>query len=167
MFLPLEIAKHTQCALGSQTPSPSKAPPSLFLAKSPLNQQAVQAPLFRQSPPLAILVFRDPPPPWIFQRTPKIFTLNKFFILNTVLSFKSKLFLSLNISDFNFLCVCENCAPLHKLTPSSPATPLSKLRSCQIGKAICPTCDVKNANSVSSVSDKLTTLGLFFDENKD
>ena len=34
------------------------------------------------------------------------------------------------------------------------------------GKAICPVCDVKNSNSISSVSDKLTTLGLFFVENK-
>ena len=34
------------------------------------------------------------------------------------------------------------------------------------GKAICPVCDVKNSNSVSSVSGKLTTLGLFFVENK-
>ena len=29
---------------------PSKTPPPLFLAKPPLNQQTVQAPLFRQSP---------------------------------------------------------------------------------------------------------------------
>ena len=32
----------------------------LFLAKPPLNQQTVQAPLFRQSPPLHI-GFQDPP----------------------------------------------------------------------------------------------------------
>ena len=37
----------------------------------------------------------------------------------------------------------------------------------KIGKAICPVCDVKNSNSVSSVSGKLTTLGLFFAANKD
>ena len=37
----------------------------------------------------------------------------------------------------------------------------------KIEKTICPVCDVKNSNSVSSVSGKLTTLGLFFVENKD
>ena len=37
----------------------------------------------------------------------------------------------------------------------------------KIIKAISPVCDVKNPNSVLSVSDKLTTLGLFFVENKD
>ena len=34
----------------------------------------------------------------------------------------------------------------------------------KIGKAICLACDVKNPNSVSSVSGKLTALGLFFHE---
>ena len=34
-------------------------------------------------------------------------------------------------------------------------------------KVISPVCDVKNSNSVLSVSGKLTTLGLFFVENKD
>ena len=37
----------------------------------------------------------------------------------------------------------------------------------KIGKAIYPVCDVKNSNSVSSVSGKLTTLGHFFVESKD
>ena len=37
----------------------------------------------------------------------------------------------------------------------------------KLGKAISPVCDVKNTNSVSSVSGKLTTLVLFFVENKD
>ena len=38
----------------------------------------------------------------------------------------------------------------------------------KIGKAICPVCDVKNSKqSVLSVSGKLTTLWLFFVENKD
>ena len=36
----------------------------------------------------------------------------------------------------------------------------------KIGKDICPVCDVKNSNRVASVSAKLTTLGLFFVENK-
>ena len=33
--------------------------------------------------------------------------------------------------------------------------------SLKIGKAICPVCNVNNSNSFSSVSSKLTTLGLF------
>ena len=37
----------------------------------------------------------------------------------------------------------------------------------KIIKAISPVCDVKNSNSVSSVTGKLTTLRLFFVENKD
>ena len=37
----------------------------------------------------------------------------------------------------------------------------------KFGKAIYPVCDVKNSNSVSSVSGKLTTLGHFFVESKD
>ena len=40
--------------------------------------------------------------------------------------FVYKLFLSLNISDFNF---CKIATPWKKLPPSFPATPLSKLRS--------------------------------------
>ena len=38
--------------------------------------------------------------------------------------------------------------------------------SLKIGRAICPVCDIKNS-SVLWVSGKLTTLGLFFVENKD
>ena len=37
----------------------------------------------------------------------------------------------------------------------------------KIGKAIYPVCDVKNSNSVLSVSGKSTTLGLLFVETKD
>ena len=45
--------------------------------------------------------------------------------------FVYNLFLSLNISDF-ILFFCKNCIPLWtKLTLFFPATPLSKLRSCQ------------------------------------
>ena len=36
----------------------------------------------------------------------------------------------------------------------------------KIGKTIFPVCDVKNSNR-ASVSGKLTTLGLFFVEDKD
>ena len=45
--------------------------------------------------------------------------------------FAYKLFLSLNISDFN-LFLCENCNPfLKKKHPLFPSSPLQKLRSCQ------------------------------------
>ena len=66
---------------------PSKTPP-LFLAKPPLNQQTVQAPSFLGNSPLYIGFLWTPPPPksQIFQWTAKIL---KFFILNTILSFKS------------------------------------------------------------------------------
>ena len=37
----------------------------------------------------------------------------------------------------------------------------------KIGRAISPVCDIKNSNSISSVSGKMATLGLFFVENKD
>ena len=37
----------------------------------------------------------------------------------------------------------------------------------KIGKSICPGCDVKNSNMVLLLSGKLTTLGLFFVEDKD
>ena len=45
---------------GGINPFPEKHYP-LFLAKPPLNQQTVQAPLFGQSP--YILVFQEPLPP--------------------------------------------------------------------------------------------------------
>ena len=69
------------------SPPPQKHHPSLSCQAPPLNQQTVQAPLFRQS--LLYIGFSWPPPPtksWIFQWTPKIL---KFSILNTILSFKS------------------------------------------------------------------------------
>ena len=56
-----------QCALGSQPPSKTPPPLSCY---APLNQQTAQDPLFRQSLPPSLLVFRDRPPPfrsWIFQ----------------------------------------------------------------------------------------------------
>ena len=39
--------------------------------------------------------------------------------------------LSLNISDFSWVFFVKIATPLKKVTPSFPATPLSKLRSCQ------------------------------------
>ena len=73
---------------------PLKNTTSLFLAKPPLNQQTVQAPLFRHSPPPplpSVLVFRNPPLPEKsdFSVNPQNMKVLKFFILNTILSFKS------------------------------------------------------------------------------
>ena len=65
------------------------SPPLPCFVKPPLNWQTVQGPLFMQSLSL-YWFFVNPPPPapktWSFQWTPKIL---KFFILNTILSFKS------------------------------------------------------------------------------
>ena len=115
---------------------PSKTLLSSFLPSPPVNQQTVEAPPFLGNSP-HILVFGDPPSKsQIFQWTPKVL---KFFILNTILSFKVtkflgtisqfeflviteknifayKLFLSLNISDFNSF-LCENCTPPEKSHP--------------------------------------------------
>ena len=120
--------------IGVSTPLKNTA--VLFLAKPPVNQQTVEAPPFLGNSP-HILVFGDPPSKsQIFQWTPKVL---KFFILNTILSFKVtkflgtisqfeflviteknifayKLFLSLNISDFNSF-LCENCTPPEKSHP--------------------------------------------------
>ena len=68
---------------------PSKTP--AFLPSSHLNRQTVQAPPpFLGNPAPSISVFHEPPPPspksQIFWWTPKIL---EFFILNTILSFKS------------------------------------------------------------------------------
>ena len=56
----------------------------LFLAKPPLNQQTVQAPLLGNPP--CIWFFVNPPESRIFQWTPKIL---KFLIVNSILSFNS------------------------------------------------------------------------------
>ena len=47
----------------------------------------------------------------------------EFLVMTEKNIFAYKLFLSLNISDFN-LFLCENCNPLKKVTPSFPATHL-------------------------------------------
>ena len=65
--------------------TPLKNTPSIFVARLPLNWQTVQAPLFRQSLPL-YWFFMNPRKIQIFQWTTKIL---KFFIFNTILSFKS------------------------------------------------------------------------------
>ena len=63
---------------------PSEKHHHLFFAKLPLNQQTVQAP---------------PPPPQF-----------EFLVMTEKNIFAYKLFLPLNIPDFNFF-VCENCNP--------------------------------------------------------
>ena len=45
----------------------------------------------------------------------------EFLVITKKNIFAYKLFLSLNISNFNWLC--NNCNPLKKVTPSFPATP--------------------------------------------
>ena len=116
----------TQWALGYQ-PHPSKTPPSSFL-----NQQTVQAPLFRQSiqyngfssPLLKVGSFSEPPPPpkknffssvipsYLLKITKFLGKISQFEFLvmreKNILAYK--LFLSLNISDFNSF-LCENCNP--------------------------------------------------------
>ena len=63
--------------------APSKTPlPSFFLSPPPLNLLTVQVPLFKQSP--LYIGFSWPPPP-----APKSRIFKIFFILNTILSFKS------------------------------------------------------------------------------
>ena len=81
----LQILHHSHSAhLGI---SPLKNTTSLFLSKPPLNRQTVQAPsLFRQSLLYPLYwFFVNPPKSRIFHWTSKIL---KFFILNTILSFK-------------------------------------------------------------------------------
>ena len=117
----------------------SQAPPSLKLA------HCLEAPApFLGNPPLYWFFGNIPhPKSCILQWTPKI---TKFFILNTIYLLKVtkfllkmsqfeclvtteknvfayKLFLSLNISDFNLFFIWKLKTP-EKVTPSFPATPL-------------------------------------------
>ena len=75
-------------------PSPLKNITPFFLTKPPLNRQTVQAPFLGNPPPLHwffVTAHRPPPPPArkfaSFSEPPKYCI--KFFILNTILSFKS------------------------------------------------------------------------------
>ena len=105
----------------------------LFLVKPPLKStNCPRTPFYAIS--LYILVFQYPPPKSrIFQWTLSYFskvtkflgTISQFeFLVTTKKNFFAyKLFLSLNISDFNLL-LCENCNPrLIKVTPCFPAIP--------------------------------------------
>ena len=134
---------------------PSKTPP-LFLANSPpsfnpLNLQTVQAPFFRQFPPLYHFFCELPPlKVRFFSGCPKYqsfsfltpFCLLKvtkflvkisqfeFLVMTEKNIFVYKLFLLLNISDFSFFFV-KIATPLEKVSPLFSSKPLSKLRSCQ------------------------------------
>ena len=77
-----------QCALKYQPPLKNTTPS--FLPSPPLNLQTVQALFFRQSP-LYIGFSWTPLKDWIFQWTPKLL---RFFIVNSILSFKSNKILS-------------------------------------------------------------------------
>ena len=67
--------------------NPSQKYPPLFLAKPPLKSwNCPKPPLFRKSSPLNWFFVNPLPKSWDFQWTPKIL---KFFILTTILSFKS------------------------------------------------------------------------------
>ena len=102
---------------------PSKTPLPLFLAKTPLNLQTVQAPLFRQFPPLYIdfswtlplkVGFFSERPKYssFLSLTPSYFSkITKFLVKISQFEFLVmieknifvyKRFLSLNISDFSY-----------------------------------------------------------------
>ena len=106
----------------------------LFLVKPPLKSTNCPRPPF-YAISFYILVFQYPPlKSRIFQWTLSYFskvtkflgTISQFeFLVTTKKNFFAyKLFLSLNISDFNLL-LCENCNPrLIKVTPVSQQSPL-------------------------------------------
>ena len=116
--------------------------PSFLPSSFPLNLQTVQAP-FLSSPP-SILVFREPSlkvgffykppkyqsfssltPSYLLKVTKFLVEISQFeFLVMTEKNiFAYKLFLSLNISDFN-LFLCENCNPPEKVTTLFPSNPL-------------------------------------------
>ena len=84
------------------TPSPlsSKTPPPLFFAKPFLNWQTVQVPLFRQSPHLSKFLGK--------------ISQFEFLVMTGKNIFAYKLFLSLNISDFNLFFYLKLQPPLQK-----------------------------------------------------
>ena len=90
-------------------PSSQKQHPPLSCQDPPLKSANCPIPLFRQSP--SISVFYELHPLKILQWMPKIL---KFFILNLILSFKSKKFL-VKISQFGFLVMTEKNTFVYKL----------------------------------------------------
>ena len=121
---------------------PQKHPSPLFFAKPAFKPANCPSPPFLGNSPQDIVFFRASPQPRnrIFQWTPVILKFSSFTpslllkvtkFLDKISQFEFlvtaeknifvyKLFLSLNISDFSFLC--KNCNPPKKVTP---------LRSCQ------------------------------------
>ena len=120
---------------------PQKQPLPFFLARHVLpplkSANCPYLPISGNPPSISMLVFRKPPPP---PSTLKIqffsepLNILKFFILNTILSFKSGQILK--FSQFQFLLMtqkilqilmyflCENCNPSLKVEVlSSPPTP--------------------------------------------
>ena len=123
---------------------PSEKHHHLFFAKLPLNQQTVQAPppSFSQSPlcigfsrpPLKVRSFHEPQkyesfssliPSYLLKVTKFLDKISQFelLVITEKNIFAYKLFLSLNISDFN-LFLCKNCTPLKKSHPFFPSNPL-------------------------------------------
>ena len=126
-------------------PSPQKHLPS-FLPSPSLNWQTAQAPLFQQSPPPlpSILVFRKPPhKSQIFQWTQKYSSFSsltpsyllkvakflvkisqfEFLVMIEKNIFAYKLFLSLNISDFNLFLMWKLQPPEKSHPPLSQQNP--------------------------------------------
>ena len=104
--------------------TPLKNTTPSFLPSSPLNQQTVQAPLFRQSPlcigfswaPLKVWFFSEPQkyqnfPVWILS-----YDREKYFCWSTI--FVNKY--------FRFYFLCENCDPPEKSHPLLSKQPPSK-----------------------------------------
>ena len=122
-----------------------------FPAKPHLSSvKLFQALVFRQSPSVSVFHELATPKRRIFQWTPKIlkflsltpsylWKVTKFLVKFSQFEFLVmteknisvyKLFLSLNISDFSCFFF-QIATPLEKVTLFFPATPISKLRSCQ------------------------------------
>ena len=118
--------------IGVSTPSQKHHSPLSCQATPPWINKLFKPLLFRQSPPLYIgFLWPLPPKSQIFQWTPEIlvflslipsyllkvtkflgkFSQFEFLVMTEKNIFAYKLFLSLNISDFN-LFLCENCNPI-------------------------------------------------------
>ena len=125
--------------IGGITPPPKKKKHHPILPSPPLKSANCPSP-FTDNPPSVVVLHEPPPKSWIFQWTFKIL---KFFIPNSILSFKSnlvkiqfeflvmteknifayKLFLSLNISDFNLFFMWKLQLPWKKSPPLSQQPP--------------------------------------------
>ena len=118
------------------TPSPLKNTIPFLAKHLPLNQQTVQALLFKQYPPLYWFFVKHPPPSLkigFFIFNPNLTSITKFFVkisqseflvMTEKKIFVCKLFLSLNISDFRFYFIFYV-----KTTTPNPPHPLKKITS--------------------------------------